>query len=356
MKHKIEIYGEGTRELISILLKNANTTIKNYCLMKNWKLPNIGEIYFSNIKELGLYQVGSPYIILSNRLLESDISMEFVNSILLHETAHYICTNHFGVSDHGHIFKDVAQEIGAPLEFTKTSVSLEIGLDTSSQLSKIKKLLALSESNNKNESRAALSKARKLMIDMNIQSFIDREFIYSSVLYEAKRFSARHKVLFMLTCDISGVFGINNYCSKNNNREQRIFGTKSQVEIALYIYDYLSYTLNKEYVEFKATDAAYGRTLESFYYGVYEEMYKKFSDNNSEEATKQEKSIILISADNKEKAKAYFFNKNAKFIKGQGSKISINPAAYDHGKKVGVRTNIRDGIKKDSTNKKLFLA
>lgn len=355
MKHKIEIYGEGTRELISILLKNANTSIKKYCLMKDWNLPNIGQIYFSEIKELGLYQVGSPYIMLSNRLLESDISMEFVNSILLHETSHYICINHFGVSDHGQLFKKVAQEIGAPVEFTKTSVSLKIGLDTSSQLSKIKKLLALSESSNKNESRAALSKARKLMIDMNIQSFIDREFIYSSVLYEAKRFSARHKVLFMLTRDISGVFGINNFSSLNNRREQRIFGTKNQVEIALYIYDYLSYTLNKEYKEFKATDAAYGRTLESFYYGVYEEMYKKFSDNNSEEATKQEKSIILISADNEKKALSYFFNKNAKFTKGHGSKININPTAYDHGKQVGVRTNIRNGIKKNKTNKKLFL-
>jgi hypothetical protein len=356
MIHKIEIYGEGTRELISILLKNANTTIKNYCLMKDWNLPNIGQIYFSEIKELGLYQVGSPYIILSNRLLESDISMEFVNSILLHETAHYICTNHFGVSDHGQLFKDVAQEIGAPIEFTKTSVSLEIGHDTSSQLSKIKKLLALSESNNKNESREALSKARKLMIDMNIQSFIDREFIYSSVLYEAKRFSARQKVLFMLTRDISGVFVINTCSSIDNQREQRIFGTKSQVEIALYIYDYLSYTLNKEYLEFKATDAAYGRTLESFYYGVYEEMYKKFADNHSKEADKQEKSIIIISDDNKKKAQSYFFNKNSKFIKGHGSRININPAAYNHGKKVGVRTNIRDGIKKNKSKEKLFLS
>jgi hypothetical protein len=355
MKHKIEIYGEGTRELISILLKNANTTINNLCLLNNWKLPTIKEIFFSEIKELGLYQLGSSNIILSNRLLEPDISMEFVNSILLHETAHYICSNQFGVTDHGTLFKDVAEEIGAPIEFTKSSVSLEIGHDTSSQLSKIKKLLALSESSNPNESRAALNKARKLMIEMNMENFIEREFIYSSVLYEAKRFSARHKVLFMLTRDISGVFSINNYSYTNKQREQRIFGTKNQVEIALYIYDYLSYTLDKEYKLFKSSNAAYGRTLESFYYGVYEEMYKKFNDKSTKESSSQEKSMILLSEDNKQKALSYFFKKNSVFTKGHGSKISINHAAYNHGKKVGVRTNIRNGIKKDKSKEKLLI-
>lgn len=355
MKHKIEIYGEGTRELISILLKNTNSTINNYNQKNNSRILPINYIFFSEIKELGLYQLETSHIILSNRLLETDVSMEFVNSILLHEIAHYICSTQFGLSDHGNMFKAIAMEIGAPLEFTKTSVSIEIGLDTSSQLSKIKKLLALSESSNVNESQSALNKARELMIEMNIQNFVDREFIYSSVLYESKRFSARHKVLFMLTRDISGVYCINNYSKTNDLREQRIFGTKSQIEIALYIYDYLSYTLDKEYKVFKSSNASYGRTLESFYFGVYEQMYKKFKSESNKDTCEKEQSLVLINEDNKQKALAYFFNKNAKFTKTHKSTININKAAYNQGKEVGVRTNIRNGINRDKKSEKLLL-
>ncbi|MFA6865148.1 MAG: hypothetical protein WCS04_05085, partial [Sphaerochaetaceae bacterium] len=65
MEHKIEIYGEGTRELISILLKRANAAVEKFNSISNdCYLQNISHIYFSEIKELGYYVVGTMEIVL----------------------------------------------------------------------------------------------------------------------------------------------------------------------------------------------------------------------------------------------------------------------------------------------------
>jgi hypothetical protein len=354
MKHKIEIYGEGTRELISILLKRANAAVEKFNSISNdCYLQNISHIYFSEIKELGYYVVGTMEIVLSKRLLENDISMEFLDSIVLHETAHYINWIINEDSTHSKEFKDIVQKIGAPLEFTNAKVSLEIGKDTSSQLSKIKKLLALSGSSNANESHSALTKARKMMAELNIQSVVDRTLIYTTVLCKSKRLTTRYRVLLMLTRDISGVFPINTYDDDSTYRLQRVFGTKSQIEIAIYIYEYLNYQLEKEYKDFKKNTPIKGRTIESFYYGVYTEMCQRFNKKTkvNEEDTR---ALQVIQNDNKEMALEYYFE-NTNLTKGRSGKVRLNATAYNQGKKVGERTTIHSGINKDKSNKNFYL-
>ncbi len=356
MKHIIETYGDGTLELIRILYRTANSALSSFDdFIEGLYFSNgINRIIFTSIDELGVFDSKTNNILLSNILLESDVSMEFLQSVVLHECAHFICITAFNDRSHGSAFKSIASKIGAPEEFTHPQVSLSSARDTSSQYSKIKKLLALSESSNPNESHSALLKARSLMAELNINNIVDKEFIYASTLFEAKRYSAKEKVLTALVQDISGIFSVKESTFiQSRTFRQKIFGTKSQVEIALYIYDYLAYTLDKEYTEFKATSQVQGRTLESFYYGIYDEMYKKF--NKSDSTTKeQSKALAIVQKDIRDETMKYYFENNS-LTRSNDKFIVSNKEAFESGQRVGKRTTIHSAINKDKSKKKLYI-
>ncbi|MBK5201035.1 MAG: DUF2786 domain-containing protein [Spirochaetaceae bacterium] len=355
MEHIIETYGEGTKQLIDILkrtVKIAITCFNKYNDYYYYIAEEIENILFTEIKELGLFDPNTDNILLSNALLDSEISMEFLNSIVLHETAHFICINHLDEIGHGPKFRNVATLIGAPQEFTKTKVSLDLGRDTSSQLSKIKKLLALSESSNPNESHSALLKARTLMAEMNIKNIVDKDFIFASTLSETRRMNAKIKIISYLVRDIAGVYLIKEHTDYGTTN-LRCYGTKSQVEIAIYIYEYLNYTLEKEYKIFKETSNVAGRTLEGFYYGIYNEMSSKF---NSKDANTDSSSTALeiIRNDNEDKALKYYFL-DSKITTTSSRMRHTNREAFEKGKEVGKRTSIHGAINKDDSKNKLFI-
>lgn len=355
MEHIIETYGEGTKQLIAILKQTVQMAIDLFNKNNNhyyFISENIGDIIFTDIKELGLFDSSTDNILLSNELLNSEISMEFLNSIVLHETAHFICINHLNETGHGSKFKYVATLIGAPQEFTKTKVSLTLSRDTSSQLSKIKKLLALSESSNPNESHSALLKAKSLMAEMNIKSIVDKDFIFATTLFNTKRLNVKMKIISYLVRDISGIYLIKEHTNYDLIKI-RCYGTKSQVEIAVYIYEYLNYTLDKEYKIFKETSNIKGRTLEGFYYGIYKELNSKFNSKNIENDTSS-KALEIIRNDNEVKALKYYFI-DTKITSRKSYIRHTNQAAYEKGKEVGKRTSIHSAINKDNTKNKLFI-
>lgn len=355
MKHIIETYGDGTKQLINFLKQKVKVAIE--CFNKNnaynyYIEGFISEILFTDIKELGLFDSNTNTILLTNKLLDPTISMEFLNSILLHEAAHFICINCLNERGHGDKFKYVATLIGAPKEFIKTSVSLNLSKNNSSQLSKIKKLLALSESSNPNESHSALLKARLLMAELNINTIIDRDYIFATTLIETKRVNAKIKIITLLVKDIAGIYLIEEHTASKTTKI-RCYGTQSQIEIASYINDYLNYTLDKEYKSFKKNTNISGRTLEAFYYGIYNEMSIKFKSKN-DISESSSKALEIIRNDNEYKALRYYFL-DKKIITSKTKMRYTNIDAFEKGKEVGKRTNIHNAINKNNTKTKLLL-
>jgi len=241
--------------------------------------------------------------------------------------------------------------IGAPPEFSKARINIDLAEDTGSRLTKIKKLLALSESNNVNESRVALAKARKMMSDCGLSTVSDNQAMYSTLKDSMKRVSTRHHVLNHLSNKISGAYSVNE-TQWDGTHSFRVFGTKTQVEVDCYIYDYLSFILASEYKSLRQQGIIQGRGLESFYTGVEREMNKRFEE--SVEAQHTDNAMVLIKAKNKDDTYRYYSHTGLRKMTRKGHRL--NKDAFVAGKKVGRTTHIRQGLGATQSGEKKFLS
>jgi hypothetical protein len=351
MERIIEKVYEGTNEIKVLLVKKARSVIRMFESSTSVSVPFIRDVCFCAIPELGHYEWGSQYIVLSNTLLQPDISMEFTLSVMLHELAHYLCFCYFGTNDgHGKQFHLICDMIGAPPEFSKARINIDLAEDTGSRLTKIKKLLALSESNNVNESRVALAKARKMMSDSGLSTVSDEEAMYSALKDSMKRVSTRHHVLNHLSNKISGAYSVNE-TQWDGTHSFRVFGSKTQVEVDCYIYDYLSSILESEYKRLRQQGIIHDRGLESFYTGVEREMNKRFEETVESHHT--DNAMVLIQAKNKDDTYRYYSHTGLRKMTRKGHRL--NKDAFVAGKKVGRTTQIRQGLGTSQSKEKKYL-
>jgi hypothetical protein len=353
MERLIEKFNGSTCCIREYLLGQSATAIDLFRYASGYRVLPVRDIFFAQIPVLGQYRIGTDYLVLSSYLLETSVSMEFSRSVMLHELAHYICFACWGESGHSKRFAEVASVIHAPEAFAHPSVSLDLAADTSSQLSKIKKLLALGDSSNPYESRNAMEKARKLMAGLGIKhisSDFATDTVYSAVLASMDRCSVKEKVLTYLCDEIAGVYSVLERLDKGCR--VRIFGTVSQVEVACYVYDYLEGSLSAEYKAMRKQGMIKGRALSSFYNGVYAEMSKRF-DVRSVSSDETARALTKVHDDNRHKAESCYYGSGVLHAQHR-SYYQRNEAAYAIGKKVGQHTHIRKAVTVSSSGGRLL--
>jgi len=147
-------------------------------------------------------------------------------------------------------------------------------------IEKIQKLLALATSPNENEAKAASAKAQELMIRYNLEiSELEvKPEVELDIFYQADNniISFKDKLIASILNDYFNVYIIINVSSKISffgNKPMRpkhlkIAGTKENIEIAKYVFDYLSMAFDNCWEQYRKTNGAKISAKKSFFDGL----------------------------------------------------------------------------------------
>ena len=288
---------------------------------------------------------------ISERLLEEDVTAETLREVVGHEVAHYIAMKEFENSEHGELFREICSILGVKNDKTKLGHSLFLQNGSNKTLEKIKKLLALSESSNINESQSALVKAKKLMQDNRITSVdsVEQEKIYRVCLQEYKAYTAETAVLVQVIKLITGVWILKS--DSGSSKKVYAHGTKSTVEIAEYLYSYLKREIYTQYISEKKRLNLKGSAKKSFYYGVLNEMGHRFKDQLQDNP---EWALVSLDYENERKSKRFIYPTSRFYRSSSNSNIN-NRGAYSSGREVGKNVRIHNGISNQPRRSGLYL-
>ena len=341
-------------EFVKIWNTNEDKTISLYRLFTG---ENYSKVTFSpnlmtedGTKSLG-YLEDFGYmkrIFLSEELLSEAVSYETLKEVAGHEFAHYIDSCIYGNLGHGATFKSICKVLGIENDQAAIKHSLTQAAKTSSVLEKVKKLLALSESSNMNEAQSALLKAKELMREYGItERENSTEKIYRVVLAEYKAYTAEISTLVTLAQKISNCWILLSYQTRGIENIKVVYahGTKTECEIASYIYDYLQKELKTQYATAKKNSysMSYGGK-KSFYLGVEYEMKKKF-EQQAIKATGTD--IVSYEELNGNLSKELIYPTMRMSRKSISNRIS-SAEAYLSGREVGKNLKIRNGLNRSN--------
>lgn len=153
----------------------------------------------SSKKILGQFSEKNLKILVNFTMLKAASDFTLID-LLRHETAHYINYIHHGSSvlPHGKEFVELCQKLGWGVEVYGASIEEKTWDSTvADKEKKLKKLLALSKSNNEHEATLALKKAQDIITQYGISSKADEEEVYFlKILDTLKRKNAKLQAIY----------------------------------------------------------------------------------------------------------------------------------------------------------------
>ncbi|MFT5701368.1 MAG: hypothetical protein ACI8ZB_004259 [Desulforhopalus sp.] len=266
-------------------LTRLRTEYDEICLNYGVSLqPPIFEISVGE-KQLGCWQSGTRSLRISERLITS-YPWGITLQVLKHEMAHQYCSEvmHSQSTAHGNDFQRACSLFGVLPDFRGFSVVTEKLLDNihdpgsdgangPKTLSKIEKLLALGESSNIHEAEAALQKASVLIEQYHLQQLVASDhssFIVTAIETGKKQVATyqRHICRILQEFFFVRVVLSQAYNPRLNTMQKTIelMGTRENVAIAEYCYDFLENRLALLWNEFRMRTKSCGRTQKNSYY------------------------------------------------------------------------------------------
>ncbi len=205
-------------------------------------------------ERLGRWLPALRTIELSRRLL-TDHGWGALEEVLKHEMAHQYVDEVLHVPDetaHGPAFRRVCAERGID---ARAAGAPEVEAPAPSPvLERIAKLLALAESPNEHEAQAAMSAAQRLMLKHNIEAAVSgtvESYCFRHLGAPTGRVSEHERRLAMILDEFFFVQVI--WVPVWRVREAKrgsvleVCGSRDNVELAAYVYDFLSYTADALY-------------------------------------------------------------------------------------------------------------
>lgn len=245
----IYVINEDIKKMISEL-KDMGLT-KVYSNENTWWLSGFPEVIFSELDgdtRLGYFSGEQNLIVLSS-ILTADNLEEERKSIFLHELAHWMVYNKFGsgTPDHGYAFRKACETLGVPEEYEGATARIqEWASKQKKAVSKVKKLIALSSSPFEAEADSAIAKAKEMSDQYSLQYLLeDDNRLFGLDLNTYKRLDSWKTSLSRLVADLSGCYRIIMRSYKGSHISY--YGSREQVESALYFQLYFEEALNNEY-------------------------------------------------------------------------------------------------------------
>ena len=245
----IYVINEDIKKMISEL-KDFGLT-KVYSSQNTWWLSGFPEVIFSELdgdNRLGYFSEGQNLIVL-NALLTADNLEEERKSVFLHELAHWMVYNKFGsgTPDHGYAFHKACETLGVPEEFDGAVAKIQDWMTKKQKaISKVKKLIALSSSPFEAEADSAMTKAKEMTDQYSLQYLLEEDNrLFGLDLNTYKRIDSWKTSLARLVADLSGCYRI--IVKTRYGSHISYYGSREQVESALYFQLYFEEALDGEY-------------------------------------------------------------------------------------------------------------
>lgn len=359
------IYSNTTKAFISRVredvreIVNAEMKLKmdrSRILYKQTFYP-LNIVVFEDHSRLGYFDFRTYELGLSKKLMYLAHDRVLKN-VIRHELAHFMTFILHGPDImHGQEFRDLCRSYGWDEHVERAYANIELenekiegDLKTEKLLEKLKKLLALSASDNIHERELATLKANQLLLEHNLdytrQSNID-ETVYVKRVLEAKRKKTKHVTVYEIlkTFFVSPVF----------NHGAGIFyleviGDKTSVELAHYVANFLDYELEKMWLETKKNNPQLKSITakNSFYRGVAKGYIEKIERQKSKMAQSHE--LITIEKN---------LSHKLRYVYSRMGHSSLGPTKHNQeanllGIKSGLNLSIRPGLGKSANTSKLI--
>ncbi|HUU87426.1 MAG TPA: DUF2786 domain-containing protein [Candidatus Glassbacteria bacterium] len=248
------------------IFKKANSEIFNHYHDKGKKLklqtPNFA-IHGTDKKAWGTWNINERILSVSPQLIRS-MPYEAVVHVVRHEMAHMIVSELWKcgdrVSPHGETFQSACALLGIEsTSCSSPSYLMKFGKTNEKIVDKVKKLMALGESPNKNESERALSKAHELMRKHNIDNLKEEreyEFTVRPIgISLGKRTPNYMYSIGRIVSDFYFVKYISSYHFDENKwvnqRHFELFGKPENLDLAEYVFHFLYNQGQELWKEFK---------------------------------------------------------------------------------------------------------
>ena len=178
-----------------------------------------------------------------------------LEEVLKHEMAHQYVDEVLQVRDepaHGPAFRRVCQERGIDARASGAPLAEESAQNP--MLERIAKLLALAESPNEHEAQAAMSAAQRLMLKHNIEAAVSgttTSYCFRHLGQATGRISEHERRLAMILDEFFFVqviwVPVWRVTDAKRGSVLEVCGSRDNVELAAYVYDFLSYTASALY-------------------------------------------------------------------------------------------------------------
>ena len=293
-----------------------------------------------------------------SRYLVLNYPWDSIRDVLLHEMAHQIAQQMptaFSETSHGSTFKRACAILGIDPEASRNYKPLQERMrrNTASQRDKImiriKKLLALAESQNRHEAEAAMLKAHELIAKYNVDSLDDqqdKEIISVFIGQPALRHPKEAYFLANLLQDFYFVRGIwvsaYVFARAKMGRVLEISGTIQNAEIASYIHDVIRQYIDSQWSDYNDARKFRHYRKSDFAVGIIEGFRSKLESHvKRNTAAKAGMALIHRSDPELEKYCQYRYPSTTKINKTVSHR---NAAVLNDGRKIGKRLIIARGI------------
>ena len=217
---------------------------------------------------------------------------------------------------------------------------------------KIKKLLSLANSDNQNEAEIASRKANELLVKFNL-SMQDVESAENT--YEQDSLSAKAKMSledkFILPI-VGEHFFVRIVKSRRNNvTTVFILGEENNVEVAKYVYDFLSRAFKGLWLSYRQRTGCSNSHKQSYYYGLYQGLDAQLTVTRK--AVEQETGLVVVKDGQLEKFVNNIFNNLKKGnYKANCNSQEARLAGHEAGKNLKISKSLGEG----SSNSEKYLS
>ncbi len=241
------------------------------CHQQNVSLPTPVVGIVAGKLRLGYWTPGNQTISISRHLIENN-PWEIVLEIFKHEMAHQYVSEYFDHADcHGKWFKNACDILGVHPAFVGTGSPREEHLaafrgtlpeKAQTLLRRVEKLLALGQSSNESEARAASRKASYLLNKYNLDRIAGADTDASDIRYlylhsGKKRMQSIEKMIlnfledfYFVDCVIADIYDAQ---TDEEYRAGVLIGKQEALVVAEYVYRFLLNTSNGLWQDFRKT-------------------------------------------------------------------------------------------------------
>lgn len=237
--------------------------------------------------------------------------------VLKHEMAHQICSELHGRDDvaHGQLFRQSCHRLGVDAVFQRAGADLRDGLLTMDAASpateparqvidKVRKLLALGQSDNEHEAALALQRAQQLLERhrLDFASLAEAEqLVHRTIDTRARSLPAHRKAICTL---LEAGFGVRVICASLydpqancTNKTIELFGTEEAVAIAEHCCHFLENRLQVLWAKNRRRFSGSGRTArKSYFLGVLAGFREQLQATAPKQTTTMDSSINRLPA------------------------------------------------------------